>query len=643
MSITNATLRLFNAIQVTEKSTYTYSPTILSRMIKNGYIVDFSINATSSLMNQIEEVIGIGGEKLNSSFHKSWEKVARASYAQLFVEQIIHYITTYGFERIGVYNEKFVYIPHESLDIPEITEDIPLVFVRGMDSEELLSEIITLGSTGIALSKETIDDIMTIVVENGYEQFFVSQITNRELYSKLCVHYDIVPSEPVQYLRYLVNKLTGDSLLIKNKYLITKILTSDSKTLDALLKKAPYDLASIFFRYKPLFLAMKSISKNKTFFNQLRKKANEMHRPMSVDYLNDVTNQLKNDRLKIREFKTNIENYSIWRKIRLAYALSNRLVNNGSVVYKIRNGKGWATDFSWDADESKLEQTLHYTLRSIAASMKEEVDGKTFLIPSHIHYALPATEKQFVGNIPSNTSVSVKDNVIVGIHWYNHKNNGRHSNKNDYFDDYDFRVDLDLSLLDVNGKFGWDRSWRSSNRDIMFSGDMTDAPRPHGASEFFYMRQGVSESKLINVNYFTFRENTPVDFQLIIARENISRNGFGERKGYMINPNNILMSQSMTIDKTGNTIGYVMNAGNETRVYLSNVSIANSITSRNNDASRKALQFFENTMLNTIDLEVLINMAGGTVIHEVPEDNVEYVNLSPEALDKNTIIGLFAE
>jgi hypothetical protein len=57
--------------------------------------------------------------------------------------------------------------------------------------------------------------------------------------------YGLVPSEPVELLRYLISKLTSESLLIKNDDLINKIKQSDSKRLGVLLQDAPDDLASI--------------------------------------------------------------------------------------------------------------------------------------------------------------------------------------------------------------------------------------------------------------------------------------------------------------------------------------------------------------------------------------------------------------
>ena len=340
-----------------------------------------------------------------------------------------------------------------------------------MDADEILKRIINLGS-GIALAQETLDDIMTIIKFNKYDGAFVEEIGNRELKALLYDYYGLVPSDPIEFLRHLISKLTDESLLIKNDDLIEKIKNSNGKFLDILLKDAPDNLASIFFRFKPLFLAMKSISNNKTFFNQLRKKANRLHTPMPEDYLNSITSQIKHKKLDLDRFTQKIEKASIFRKIRLAYALNYRLSSESSIVYHVRNGSGWATDFNWpDGLEENTQQALDIVSASIADDIRKNVNGKTFYIPANIHYALPATEKQFTGHLPTGSWVSVPEDLIVGIHWTNTKKR---------------RIDLDLSIIGVSGKIGWDASYRSKERDILFSGDVTDAPAPRGASELFY-------------------------------------------------------------------------------------------------------------------------------------------------------------
>ena len=85
--------------------------------MKNGYILSpevvFNYPNIDILLTTIDEEIGLSGKQMNASFHKSWQKVRDADIIQLVMEQIIHYITTYGFERLGIYDENSVYIPNE--------------------------------------------------------------------------------------------------------------------------------------------------------------------------------------------------------------------------------------------------------------------------------------------------------------------------------------------------------------------------------------------------------------------------------------------------------------------------------------------------------------------------------------------------
>lgn len=618
-----STLRLFNAVQVNEKRELYFSPRVtnafLKRTIKNGYVLSPFIYPTDELLDTIEEYVGLSGEKANATFHKSWKVVEDSSLEELILQQIVHYITTYGFEALGIYREEFVYIPKEVLELPEIKEDIPLVIIKAMTPLEILDAILALGSK-IALSKTTLADIMVIVQNNEYSSFFVEKIGNRELKSLLYEHYGIVPSEPTEYLRFLVKKLTGETLLIKNDYLIEKIKTSDGKVLDSYLKKAPSSLGTIFFRYKPLFLAMKSISKDKKFFNNLRKSANTLHIPLKEDYLNSVTSQITKKKLDYKTLQSFLGNANIYRKIRLAYALNFRLHAGSSIVYKIRNGSGWVTDFAWGNGSNEIaEDALFIVKSSIAEDIEKNVSGKLIYIPKQIHYALPATEKQFVGNLPSGTFATVEKDMIVGVHWFNTKRE---------------RVDLDLSLMDATGKYGWDGFYRNSGRDILFSGDITTAPRPYGATELFYMKNGQSEPKNVFVNYFNFDPNEIVECKFFLASEKMDSTRMG--KSYMIDPSKIVAYANLSIAEHQTVLGLVVNNS----LYFSKASIGNTFTMRNVEMAEKAREYELAKTVNPIELSDILSLAGAEVTNEKPEDDVEYINLSFETIDKTSILKL---
>ena len=283
-------LRLFNGVLVSEyaDSTHMYK-NILVRTIRNGYIVDPRADVSTGMLDVIESIVGISGEKANASFHKSWDVVANSSMEQLVLQQIIHYITTYGFEALGIYSEDTVYIPNEVLNLPAISERIPLTVIKAMTVSDIFTKIETLTHTGIALSQETLNDLKVIVETLGKRYgdiVWVEGVKNREFKSFLYDFYGLVPTQPEEYIRYVINKLTGETLVIKNSKLIAMIKLADGALLDKLLVDAPATLATVFFRYKPLLLAMKNISRNKNFFNRLRKDAESMHQPMGEDYMN---------------------------------------------------------------------------------------------------------------------------------------------------------------------------------------------------------------------------------------------------------------------------------------------------------------------------------------------------------------------
>lgn len=611
------TLRLFNAVVVEDKSSEVkeYSET-LKRSIPHGYVLSPYIRPTNRLLNAIESLIGISGEKANATFHKSWKTIAEADIETLFIQQLLHYLTTYGFDNMGIFSHDTVYVPAEKLDVPEVDKlNVSLTVIKAWTEDELLAAIIKLGGSGIALHEQTLKDIMMIVGNYKFDSKFVVDIKNKELSARLRDYYNIVPTAPVAYLRYVISKLTDESLLIKNGGMIAKILAANGKFLDTLLADAPDDLASIFYRFKPLFLAMKKISNKKSFFNRLRKQAVKLHKPMPVDYLNEVTSMIKNKALDMTTLKAELKKVNVFRKIRLAYALKFRLTNCDSVIYSIRNGKGYTTSFDWDNNVGNTEAVLQIVCKSIAKDLSKIVKGKTIYIPEFMHYALPATEKQFVGNLPNNSFVSVPDNMIVGIHWYN---------VDDKF------IDLDLSTIGISGKTGWDSGYRSDNKACLFSGDIVSPDPEEGATELFYLKSGKTETKLLNINYYNFREDVPVACKVLVAHEKTENFG----RNYMVDTNNILAQANIIVDTRHVVAGVI----DDNKMIFTNVTIGRGITARHDEKATQSREFLKAKLMNPIELKDLLILAGADVVTERPEE--DYIDLSPEVLDKSTIIDL---
>ncbi len=613
-----AVLRLFHAVQIGTPNPRGLPREVVERTIRHGYVLDPAITPDEDLLATIETVVGISGEKANAAFHKSWQVVRDATRETLVLQQIVHYLTTYGFEAQGIYRQDTVYVPHELLELPGLASDIPLTVVKGMDAGSLLKEIVNLGS-GIALAPQTLADIMAIVAANHYDRAFAREIGNRELKAMLFDHYGLVPDEPVEFLRHLVSKLTDESLLIKNDQLIQKIKAANGKFLDVLLKDAPPNLASIFYRFKPLFLALKSISRNKTFFNRLRKQAPQLHQPVREDMLNSVTAQLKHGALDPERLRRSLAKASVFRKVRLAYALAHRLNAGGSIVYRIRNGRGWATGFDWPGEvAAATECAMEMVLESLAADIRPRVAGKTIYIPPHMHYALPATEKQFTGHLPTGSSVAVSGDLIVGVHWTNGKN----------------RTDLDLSVIGQSGKIGWDARYRTGDRRILFSGDMTDAPAPQGATELFYLKEGLSEPLILMLNFYNHAAGDEAAAKILVANEKpetFDRN-------YMVDPNNIVATADIQVTRRQNVLGLLVLKRGKTHVHFAHVSIGSAITASQNVQSTHTRNYLVHSLMNPVELRDVLAMAGATIVG-VKTGN-EDLDLSPERLTRSTIIDL---
>jgi len=638
-------LRLFKAVEIEEKKICEKDSLyidIIRQTISRGFI--FSPNVISSfdshtdvaeLIVLIEKEFCLTPEQMNSSFHKSWSKVRDADIEQLVIEQIIHYFTTYGLERLGLYNEDHIYIPNEKLKLPSIElDDIKLTVIKGLTKEEIKEKVVGLLSSGIALSKDTIKDVLDIVNDIDLNKGEVNAVKNKEVRIALYKKYELFPENPEEFLRYIIYLLTGKTLLIKDRDTIESIRTAVSEThVDILKLFIQYEktvglenLAKIFYRHKSLFLAFKIFSEPNInyFINKIRRLAKKHHKPMKSDYLNEVTSKLKNkETIDLREFEDKLEKVNTFRKIRLAYALKYRTGDVDSILYKIRNGKGFAADFSFD-DKKTANVLLGFVLDSIVFKLREKVKGKKVFIPDYITYALPATEKQFTGNFPSGTCITAPLDMIFGVYWENTVK----------------RVDLDLSLINnTKAKIGWDGIYRNEQKTILFSGDMTDASK--GASELFYIKRCNQEEFIVFLNYFNHGyelhhhvDDDSVPFKIVVGQEKVDHMD----RHYMIDPNNVLSIVPSIINKKQKVLGLVKTTDSECKFYFSEVNLGNSITSYGSKFVKQTRDYLSNFYTNPISLNNLLLRAGGEITGS-KEDKYD-IDLSPENIDKVDFINL---
>lgn len=609
--------------------------------VMNGIMFNTEV-VPSDVIEEAVKMYGIKPETYNETFHKSFKVVRDSDILDLFLQQISHYITTYGFESLGVYDESTVYIPKEKLEIPELDTDIYLTIIKEIQPNELTERLMTLLSSGIALSQETIDDIMNL--SDYIDLDMVDEVKNKEVKIALYNKYHIVPGNNVEFLRYLINKVTGRTLLIQDKATINAIKAADTRLLwselngyvslngyyennrftknpknisEAELTDGYKVMAKIFLRYKNLFLAMKrkdNITEAKLLnriINKISKLSHTYHTPLESNILDNITKIYTVqtvDHIKDQILKE-LDKSTIFREIRILNALKHRQFKTSDYyVYKIRNGKAFVKEQS-DLRVNKETFLALYKLISnhLMNRVKQNIDGKSFYIPNNVCYALPTSEKQFNVNIPEGSYIEVPLNqsMVIGVHWTNLSNRG-----------YEDRVDLDLKMRNKSESYGWNTSYRSTNRNFMFSGDVTDAPKPKGATEVFYIGpECENKSFTITLNKYT-SNNTEVPFEFFIAytdKESVDRD-------FVVDPNKVIiqMNNKFVQDKFGGivndmTLGMVKITDGVVRFYFNDFTTGDSIVSNKNFVTTGIHEYITEYVDNQIKLEKFLEACGGII------------------------------
>lgn len=654
-----STIKLFKAVPVT-RSNKNKKPTSLAvamcleKTAKYGFVlapeVISNYSNTDELIKKVVSILGLSSAQMNSSFHKSWKKIRDSNLETLIVEQLAHYMTTYGRENHGEYAEEkglqwgisnlpnkianlkdfiyndvnYVYIPNEVLNIPKTDlETIKLTIIKGYTPEELQEKLLKLLESGIALKEETIKSAVEVALFLGLTDF--ERVKNKEVKAALYDFSGLIPENPIEFLRFVIYKATSKTLLIKSKEVIKELESCNNLNITKLFMEYEKqygleELSTIFYRFKPIFLALRTNVKMKKIVNKLRRLAVKNHQPMAEDYLNTVTNRIsKNNLFNYEELAVALNKANTFRKIRLAYALQYRTNENvESILYRIRNGKGYATEFTFGAKEN-AQAVLNVVLDSIADDVRKNVKGKSIFIPSFIDYSLPATEKMFTGYFPSGTSVSVPKDMVLGIYWNNIDGN---------------RIDLDFSLLENGNKIGWNGYWNFNTGDILYSGDQTDAT--HGASEIFYVKKQVEKSFIVMVNLYNHGySDEAVPFKLFVGSEAMK-----DTTKYMVNQNTIIASTEDKITKNQKTVGLLTTSKNGSKFYYAESMLGVSRASRNSNTSEHIRKYLTDFYTNSISLEEILIRAGAKMVTTQEKADI---NLSPEVLEKDTIINLLTK
>lgn len=583
------TLKLFNAV-LAKKSKKDKKAFISD----DGYVISPKALWAKNNIIKYYRKEKLNGNDLNKTFHKSWSKIVNNSRFELFKEQINHYLSTYGSDFKGE-----IYIPEEVLKIPKFK--LKYKVIVAYTNIEMKEKCLSILRSGIALKEETVDDLISILVDEVHYRFTGEEgIKNKEAIVKIAETYQIYPKNPVEFFRYAIYRTTDSSLLIKNNELIEKIKTSSYNPGTIFKNFGLEKLAEVFNRFKPLFLAYKN--KCPKIINKISKLSKIHHKPLTTNPLNEATQKslTKND----IKWLDNANSYALFKVLSACYS---RFKGQDSFIYRIRSGTSWVKKI--EKVNKKLNEKNYKFLKKYIKK-RFSLEGKAIYIPENIKYGLPMSEKMFVGNIPTGTKFYGKK-LAVGIYWENSWG----------------AKDLDLSGINIGGKTGWNESYQQLG-SLYFSGDITSAPK--GAVEYLYADKGLSHPTLVKNNVYFGKSDC--EYKIIIGK------GDKITKDYMMNPKNLFADIKCKSTQKQTILGIFLPENEKQCFVVLNFGAGHARVSGYTEISNISTNALYQQWHKPYSLNKLIKEIGGKLVESKEEADID---LSLDALEKDTIVKLF--
>ena len=578
-----ATIRLFKGVLKNNKNTDALFALVNQEATKHGLIAPKEICS--------EELYEYFKNKpvnnRNTTFYKTWNEVTSKNRFTLFIDQITHYLSTYGTNF-----EDEAYIPNNN---PEITPFDSYTVIKSLSKKEIINNCEKLVSANVALDENTIKDILTIFTHLNHTTNY-DIVNNKEILMHLHDINNTIPNSPVEMVRFLLFKSTGKTLLIKDKNTINNIKIG--KDVSEIIKECGLEkLAIVFYRFKPIFLALKN-ENNASLINKIRRLANKYHKPMETGYFENILSKKKN----IEEVTEKLKTLNNFKKITLLNTILNKLDNKSNFSpYTIRNGKLYVKEHkTLNIDDNYLEILYDTIYDSLISSIGKK--ACKVILPENINIAMPTSSKKFIGEVPFGSIIKMNNtDNIIGIHWKD-KNGAK---------------DIDLSAIDFSGnKIGWNAGYYNANNSVIYSGDMTSA-NPE-ATELLYT-SGNFKPSIVNVNLYHGEPNSK--FEFFIAQEQIT----DMRKGYMVNPNNIVFKTDCTFE---NEKEQILGIVTKKEFVFQSMKINARNVSSNSAWKQGYINYMINSIKNTVMLNNVLVDAGFEIVKKQGKNILDLSNFS---------------
>lgn len=649
MSNLNTTLRLFKAVVVKDHQTYNNMAEV--KRIKDALFLrgifidedtlthlDVSAMPMDEIVRDADALYGVNLMKLNSSFYKTFSEMQSKSDFELFVDQILHYGSTYG-EITWLQNHGDIYEP-ETLDNDTIvelqTKAKAFTIIEGITETELEDKINTLFSSGIALKSEDISDLMGLASHYTLE-INPDTVANKEVQAILGATYGVLPRDFDTFMRVVFYKVTGTTLVIKDKLRKDQFLTMDTLKADAIAQlfidyRNHYGIKAItenIMRYRKYILYIRKNASNRfnKFFNFILKQSKVDKKPRVKSVMANVVDSS----VTVDILTKSAENATIFQIVRAINVINERLSSYGQdavpVEYRIRNGYSWITEKSFNVNSSDLQVKL-YTLVAILRA-KTNANFKDKVVFAPIDYKVPTSTKTFVTNsTPELTRIHVPGNVKIGVAWSS-------------------EADIDLHARTIEGNsLGWSSSYRDGG--VYYSGDMTRL-NSHGFAAEYMLFNDYEGTAILSANPFDLWGNTELTLDLVISKDT---NTNGIKSDVMTTFDDIVFHDKLAISY-GKSLAFavVTKVEDGYDIILSSASeFGNHVRVPNMNTQDMRLQILKRKADTSIGIHDFVILNGAVVTtnkaefaayvkeNEVDEDNI--IDLSPETMTQDKFIEL---
>lgn len=641
----NATIRpLIEMFNVCPDTNAVYNnPDVARSVIRKGLEKGYLIhpNCANTYADAFLSTIDM---QYNSTFYKTWSDIENKSRIELLVDQLIHYMSTYGTDFSGN-----AYIPNVYEGEPEWTT---YKVISNITYTDLFDKCYNMLCSGIALKSETVKNLTEYIIEwceyTGEPSHYpnLDNIKNREAMVILSDRLGILPRDGQKLFAFLVYKATGETMIIKNRamrYLIKRNLSKIDELFLTLTDKQLIALAGVYNRYKELFLAMKN-QFTRTTINKIARLSKKHHKPMVRGYWENILNMPIDE--VINTIGSHLDEVTNFKLIQVIQSIMERLNNDSNEnMYLVRNGKIFvkATDTSISYKKSVQLGMLYNICRN---QLIENLSKKKCAVkfPEHYELTCPTSEKNFIGNFPMGTSCKLGKESVIGIYWRN---------------DWGTR-DFDLSYEGIDGtRIGWNHDFKTGNGNVIFSGDMTDAP--NGANEVIKFIDDDIINGIVNVNRYNGQPGSK--YRLFFGIDT-RKDPFNKTMAkYMVDPNNIQLEAEMNQgEMSQQALGIILNG----KFYFfdmacgySAVKTAVRISKMRNDGINKynspdywnwysnggdtvgqdgLIEILSRKTRSLMPLKQTLLDAG---FWEATEDDIDVLDLTN--IDRNTIIDLFSK